>query len=73
MTKSLQRFGYLDMELKEDCLLGKKGEKLTAHEFHKSKTVIDDSALYKIKNAVKSTSELYGIFINYLFYFYYCI
>lgn len=54
MTKSLQRFGYLNMELKEDCLLGKKGEKLTAHEFHKSKTVIDDSALYKIKNAMGS-------------------
>lgn len=52
MTKSLQRFGYLDMELKEDCLLGKKGERLTAHEFHKSKTKIDDKAIYKIQKVM---------------------
>lgn len=36
MTGKLQNFGYMEAQLQMDCMLGKKGEKLTAHEFHKS-------------------------------------
>ncbi|MCG1011669.1 cobyrinate a,c-diamide synthase [Tepidanaerobacter sp. GT38] len=36
MTDKLQQFGYIDIKLKKDCMLGKVGDKLTGHEFHKS-------------------------------------
>ncbi|MGM0653571.1 MAG: cobyrinate a,c-diamide synthase, partial [Bacillota bacterium] len=36
LTDRLQRFGYIEITLQEDCLLGRAGDKLTAHEFHKS-------------------------------------
>jgi cobyrinic acid a,c-diamide synthase len=52
MTKGLQRFGYIDMQLKEDCILGNKGDKITAHEFHKSITQIDDKALFSISKTL---------------------
>lgn len=32
--KKLGRFGYIDVELKEDTMIGKKGETFKAHEFH---------------------------------------
>ena len=52
LTKSLQRFGYIDMELKADCMLGKQGEKLTAHEFHKSVSDVKDPTLYRIRKTM---------------------
>lgn len=36
MTSRLKRFGYCYGVLKEDCLLGKKGDKVYGHEFHHS-------------------------------------
>lgn len=48
MTDKLQRFGYINIELKEDCLLGKKGDKLTGHEFHKSETYVNGNEVFKI-------------------------
>lgn len=48
LTKSLQHFGYIDMQLKEDCMLGKTGDKITAHEFHKSVTDIDGKPIFSI-------------------------
>lgn len=33
-TEKLQRFGYVDLIAKNDCMLCKKGEKIAAHEFH---------------------------------------
>jgi cobyrinic acid a,c-diamide synthase len=48
MTKALQRFGYIEMQLREDCFLGKKGDKITAHEFHKSATQIEDEPIFSI-------------------------
>lgn len=52
LTKSLQRFGYIDIELKEDCMLGAAGDKLTAHEFHKSTSIVDAQPVYKIKKTM---------------------
>jgi cobyrinic acid a,c-diamide synthase len=39
MTARLQRFGYVEIELQADNILGKKGERARAHEFHHSQLV----------------------------------
>ena len=36
MTRKLQRVGYVEAELSADCVLGSRGEKFFAHEFHYS-------------------------------------
>ncbi|SEH66433.1 cobyrinic acid a,c-diamide synthase [Ruminococcus flavefaciens] len=33
-TKKLQRFGYVTLEAKKDCLICNKSDKIAAHEFH---------------------------------------
>jgi cobyrinic acid a,c-diamide synthase len=52
MSKGLQRFGYIDMELLEDCMLGSKGDRITAHEFHKSTTGITDKPVFSISKTM---------------------
>ncbi len=47
-TPRLQRFGYIDITLKEDCLLGQRGDRLTGQEFHTSVTDIKEMAIYHI-------------------------
>ncbi|MCD2348509.1 cobyrinate a,c-diamide synthase [Clostridium guangxiense] len=54
LTNSLQRFGYINVELKESCMLGEKGDTLTAHEFHKSVTEINEKAVFNIKKTMGS-------------------
>lgn len=50
MTDKLQNFGYIDIELKNDCMLGKAKDRLTGHEFHKSITVLSNpDTVYSIK------------------------
>ncbi len=51
MTDRLQRFGYVNMELKEDCILGKKGDLLKGNEFHKSTSYIDDKEVLHISKS----------------------
>lgn len=36
MTDGLQRFGYVNIQLEKDCILGEKGERITGQEFHRS-------------------------------------
>lgn len=36
MTKRLQRFGYVDVELNKDVIVGQKGWNFKGHEFHRS-------------------------------------
>lgn len=48
MTNRLQRFGYIDMELEEDCLLGNKGDKIRAQEFHRSIVETKGNEIFKI-------------------------
>jgi len=43
MTKALQRFGYIEIDVVEDNVLAKKGEKIKGHEFHYSITVVEDN------------------------------
>ena len=39
MTDKLQMVGYVDATITEDCIIGKRGVKIHAHEFHFSKAV----------------------------------
>lgn len=48
LTKTLQRFGYIDMQLSENCMLGREGDRLTGHEFHRSTATIDQPTVYRI-------------------------
>ncbi|MCX7842882.1 MAG: cobyrinate a,c-diamide synthase [Clostridia bacterium] len=41
MTSSLQRFGYVELEVTNDNALAKKGYRALAHEFHYSVTAVD--------------------------------
>ena len=41
MTRKLQMVGYVEAILTRDCLIGGRGEKIHAHEFHFSKEVGD--------------------------------
>jgi cobyrinic acid a,c-diamide synthase len=52
MTEKLQHFGYADIRLKEDCMLGKKGDRLTAQEFHKSVSEVNGNTLYRLNNTM---------------------
>lgn len=48
MTNKLQRFGYVNIELKKDCILGEKGDILSGHEYHRSITDINYEELFNI-------------------------
>ena len=39
MTDKLQMVGYVDATIERDCIIGKRGDKIHAHEFHFSKAV----------------------------------
>ncbi|GAK49288.1 cobyrinic acid A,C-diamide synthase [Candidatus Moduliflexus flocculans] len=56
LTPQLQRFGYIDIELKRDCLLGKRGERLTGHEFHKSLSNVADETVFQIRKTGRETT-----------------
>ncbi len=49
MTKRLQRFGYVEIELQSDNILGKKGERVRAHEFHHSLLVDEGGHEYSFR------------------------
>jgi cobyrinic acid a,c-diamide synthase len=40
MTRALQRFGYVELELTADNLLGRRGDRIRGHEFHYSVTEV---------------------------------
>ena len=48
MTDKLQRFGYVNIELEENCILGKKGDTMTGQEFHKSSVKIIVKEIFNI-------------------------
>lgn len=50
MTDKLQTVGYIDAEILQDCIIGKAGEKLHAHEFHFSTAEIsEDKNIFSCK------------------------
>ena len=46
MTKRLQNFGYVEVEYLQDTILGTKGLRSRAHEFHHSRLVKDEGINY---------------------------
>ncbi|HWQ30627.1 MAG TPA: cobyrinate a,c-diamide synthase [Negativicutes bacterium] len=52
LTGKLQNFGYADLELKTDCMLGSKGDRITAQEFHKSVSEVQAGTIFDIKAAM---------------------
>ena len=48
MTDRLQRFGYVNILLNEDCILGEAGEILTGQEFHRSIIESDEEQVLNI-------------------------
>lgn len=53
MTNRLQRFGYGHLTLDKECLLGKKGESIKIHEFHRSQAEIHEEEVYLLKKIRK--------------------
>ncbi|MBI5101066.1 MAG: cobyrinate a,c-diamide synthase [Nitrospirae bacterium] len=57
MKKGRARLGYREVMLKEDCIAGKKGQRLRGHEFHYSEIVTEtmkassDRTLYSLMNS----------------------
>lgn len=49
MTTRLQRFGYTNIELKEDTILGGKGSIIPSNEYHRSVVEIGDNPVFNIK------------------------
>lgn len=48
MTERLQRFGYVNIELKADSILGQVGDKFTGQEFHRSIIETDEKQILNI-------------------------
>ncbi len=56
MKDKVQRFGYVNIHLLKDTLLGKRGDCLRGKEFHRSSIKIGDRASYDIKKPKGSLS-----------------
>ncbi len=58
MTKRLQHFGYVNVELTADSVVGKARTRFGGHEFHRSKTEFGDSELsYQVAKAYRSKKQ----------------
>jgi cobyrinic acid a,c-diamide synthase len=53
MARSLQRFGYVDIEWTADNVMGKRGARIRGHEFHYSVTQVDGrvACTYRVTKA----------------------
>ncbi|MCP4669728.1 MAG: cobyrinate a,c-diamide synthase [Desulfobacula sp.] len=63
MSKKLRSLGYREITFKEDCIIGKKGEKVRGHEFHYSSlenSDIDISNVYKVTSRAGQDISLKG-------------
>ncbi|MGO1468688.1 MAG: cobyrinate a,c-diamide synthase [Tissierella sp.] len=70
LTNKLKRFGYVNIELLEDTLLGEKGDIISGKEFHKSFIETDEEEIFSIKKPMSSKSWRCGYkFKNTLGYF----
>jgi cobyrinic acid a,c-diamide synthase len=65
MTGKLQQFGYVTVELTDDCLLGARGTVIRGHSFHYSR-IVDASGVdtrYRVHYSLsgKQENEGYGV------------
>ena len=49
MRKKLQTVGYVEAEILRDCIIGKAGDKIRAHEFHFSTAETFDEKIFKCR------------------------
>ncbi len=49
MTNRLQNFGYVNIKLNEDTILGKSGQILSGHEFHRSIIETHEKTIFSIQ------------------------
>ena len=59
MTKKLQTVGYVEAEILRDCIIGKAGDKIRAHEFHFSTAEISDEKIFKCRR-VRTDKEYFS-------------
>lgn len=70
LTDRLDRFGYVDIELTEDCLLGKAGHRIKGQEFHKTMLDTGEKEIFKITKPMSKRSWVCGYkYKNILAYF----
>jgi cobyrinic acid a,c-diamide synthase len=60
LTDRLQRFGYIDITLAENCMLGGADDMLTAHEFHRSTCPPAAKEVFEITKTMGSGSWACG-------------
>ncbi len=59
-TRMLERrksLGYVEVVLRSDCLLGRRGDRLRGHEFHYSEIVADEKALSRCERCYRLTAR----------------
>lgn len=49
MTNKLQIVGYVEAEILSECIIGKVGDKIRAHEFHFSTAATSDEKIFKCR------------------------
>lgn len=62
MSAGLVKFGYVEVELAADCLLGPRGATLRGHSFHHSRALDAEPAApaYSVRYSLSGKSELEG-------------
>ena len=60
MTDKLVDFGYCDIELKRDSILGPAGTKARGHQFHYSRCVGSGGETYSVRQGKREYSEGFG-------------
>lgn len=60
MTNKLQTVGYVEAEILSDCVLGKAGDILRAHEFHFSTAQTSDEKIFKCTRMRTGSEYLAG-------------
>lgn len=66
MTEKLVNFGYVTVELTEDCLLGTKGDLVRGHSFHHSRIANDAhvETNYRVRYSLSDREENEGYRMN---------
>jgi cobyrinic acid a,c-diamide synthase len=68
MKKGESHLGYREIILKEDCILGKEGDKLRGHEFHYSEIINNSYELgvmsYELKNKKNSRLQTWDSLLS---------
>ena len=62
MTEGLVHFGYAEVELLEDCLLGRRGTIMRGHSFHCSQATVTGTinSAYRVSYSLSATQEIEG-------------